>query len=217
MQPVFENIFARINHSVYFYKMTKGDRTRQLIIEKAAPLFNKNGYAGTSLSAIMKATGLAKGGVYGNFKSKDEIAALTFEYSYTKIKTAILFRLCNCTTSVEKLHCILQFYSNYITDPPIEGGCPLLNTSVEADDAFPFLKTRARAAQNEMLNSLTHIFQAGKKNGELKPTIQPQREAEMMYALIEGGIVMAKINDNPQTLNRILDRIKEHIDHTLVS
>jgi AcrR family transcriptional regulator len=197
--------------------MTKGEKTRQHIIEKAAPLFNKNGYAGTSLSDIMKVTGLAKGGLYGNFKNKDEIAALTFEYSYNKIKTAILFKLSDCNSSVQKLVAILDFYRTYITNPPIEGGCPLLNTSVEADDSFPFLKTRARAAQNEMLNSLTQIFQAGKKYGELNKDLQPQREAEMMYALIEGGIVMAKINDNPVILHRILDRIREHIETQLSS
>lgn len=197
--------------------MTKGERTRQLIIEKAAPLFNKNGYAGTSLSAIMKATGLAKGGVYGNFKNKDEIAAMTFEYAYSKIKSALLMKLSDCHTSIEKLVGILDFYRSYITNPPIAGGCPLLNTSVEADDSFPFLKTRAKAAQNEMLNSLVLIFQSGKKHGEFKDDMQPQREAEMMYALIEGGIVMAKINDNPTTLHRILDRIREHIENTLAS
>ena len=197
--------------------MTKGERTKQLIIEKSAPLFNKNGYAGTSLSDIMKATGLAKGGVYGNFKNKDEIAALTFEYAFQKIKSALVMKLSNCTTSTEKLNGILLFYRSYITNPPIEGGCPLLNTSVEADDSFPFLKTRARSAQNEMLNSLTQIFQAGKKHGEFRHEIKPQSEAEMMYALIEGGIVMAKINDNPTILHRILDRISEHIENNLVA
>ena len=197
--------------------MTKGERTRQLIVEKAAPLFNKNGYAGTSLSDIMKATGLAKGGVYGNFKNKDEIAAMTFEYAFQKIKSALVMKLSQCTSSTERLIAILQFYRNYITNPPIEGGCPLLNTSVEADDSFPFLKTRARAAQNEMLGSLAQIFQFGKKQGEFREDIQPQREAEMMYALIEGGIVMAKINDNPTILHRILDRIREHIENHLVA
>lgn len=197
--------------------MTKGERTRQLIIEKAAPLFNKKGYAGTSLSDIMKATGLAKGGVYGNFKNKDEIAAMTFEYAYNKIKTAILMKICSCGSSQEKLLAILQFYRNYITNPPIEGGCPLLNTSVEADDSFPFLKTRARAAQNEMLHSLVQIFQSGRKNGEFNEDMQPQREAEMMYALIEGAIVMAKINDSPAILHRILDRIRDHIENVLAA
>ena len=197
--------------------MTKGERTKQLIIEKAAPLFNKNGYAGTSLSHIMKATGLAKGGVYGNFKNKDEIAALTFEYAFQKIKSALLMKLCSCSTCQAKLTGILQFYRSYITSPPIEGGCPLLNTSVEADDSFPFLKTRAKAAQNEMLGSLVQIFQSGRKNGEFHPDMQPQREAEMMYAQIEGGIVMAKINDNPAILHRILDRISEHIETDLAT
>lgn len=197
--------------------MTKGDRTKQHIIEQAAPLFNKHGYAGTSLSDIMKATGLAKGGLYGNFKNKDEIAAMTFEYAYQKIKSAILMKLSGCNTVIERLVAITQFYRNYITNPPIEGGCPLLNTSVEADDSFPFLKARARAAQNEMLQSLTDMFQAGKKNGELLSTLQPQREAEMMYALIEGSIVMAKINDNPAILNRTLDRIRERIENELAN
>lgn len=197
--------------------MTKGEKTRQFIIEQAAPLFNKNGYAGTSLSDIMKATGMAKGGVYGNFKNKDEIAALTFEYAFQKIKTAILFKLSSCNTSIERLVAILQFYRTYITNPPIEGGCPLLNTSVEADDSFPFLKTRARAAQNEMLDSLMKIFQDGKKKAEFKSSIQPQREAENMYALIEGSIVMAKINDNPAILHRTLDRIREHIENELAA
>jgi TetR/AcrR family transcriptional regulator, transcriptional repressor for nem operon len=197
--------------------MTKGEQTRQMIIEKAAPLFNKNGYAGTSLSDIMKVTGLAKGGLYGNFKSKDEIAAMTFDYSYQKVKTAILQIVSPCKTSQEKLFAILEFYSTYITNPPISGGCPLLNTSVEADDSFPFLKMKARAAQNEMLASLVQIFQAGKKNGEFKKDMQPQREGEMMYALIEGGIVMAKINDAPTILHRILDRIQEHIKTDLAT
>lgn len=197
--------------------MTKGEQTRQMIIEKAAPLFNKNGYAGTSLSDIMKATGLAKGGLYGNFKSKDEIAAMTFDYSFSKIKTAVIQTISTCKTCQEKLFAILDFYSSYITNPPISGGCPLLNTSVEADDSFPFLKTKARAAQNEMLASLVQIFQAGKKNGEFKKEIQPQREGEMMYALIEGGIVMAKINDAPTILHRILDRIHEHIKEDLAT
>ena len=192
--------------------MTKSEKTRQLIVERSAPLFNKNGYAGTSLSDIMKATGLAKGGVYGNFKNKDEIAAQTFDYAYGIVRSAIKARLMNCNNNVERLIGILDFYRDYITNPPIEGGCPLLNTSVEADDAFPFLKAKARLAQNEMLQGLKKIFETGREMGEFDESIQPIREAENMYAIIEGGIVMAKINDDPAILNRLLDSVAEHID-----
>ncbi|MBL7756118.1 MAG: TetR family transcriptional regulator, partial [Chitinophagaceae bacterium] len=47
----------------------KAERTRQHIIEKAAPFFNKKGYADTSLSDITAATGLTKGAIYGNFEN----------------------------------------------------------------------------------------------------------------------------------------------------
>ena len=48
--------------------MKKSDKTRQFIIDKAADLFNTQGYSGTSMADIMEVTGLSKGAIYGNFK-----------------------------------------------------------------------------------------------------------------------------------------------------
>ncbi|HWZ04629.1 MAG TPA: TetR family transcriptional regulator, partial [Mucilaginibacter sp.] len=69
--------------------MTKAERTRQFIIEKAAPIFNKKGIAGTAISDIMEVTKLAKGGVYGNFESKEEICLEAFNYLTTSLGNAI--------------------------------------------------------------------------------------------------------------------------------
>jgi AcrR family transcriptional regulator len=130
--------------------VTKAERTAAYIIAKAAPLFNKKGYAGTSMNDIMKATGLAKGGLYGNFKSKDEIAAMAFEYSYNLLKEDIAKKVLPKKTAPEKLLTILQYYKNYTIAPTIEGGCPLLNTAIDADDAYPFLKKKAREAGEDI-------------------------------------------------------------------
>ncbi len=43
--------------------LTKAEITTQFIIDTVAPVFNKFGYAGTSMSDITKATGLTKGAV----------------------------------------------------------------------------------------------------------------------------------------------------------
>src|ERR1700755_2682335 len=64
-------------------RMRKGEETRQRIIAAAAPIFNKQGYAGCALSDIMAATGLEKGGIYRHFESKEEIAAEAFDYAWT--------------------------------------------------------------------------------------------------------------------------------------
>ena len=55
--------------------MSKGEQTRQSIVEKAAPLFNQRGFEGCSMTAIMEATGLEKGGIYRHFDSKAQLAS----------------------------------------------------------------------------------------------------------------------------------------------
>lgn len=47
--------------------MRKGDETRQEIIRKAAPIFNRKGYSGAALADLMRATGLEKGGIYRHY------------------------------------------------------------------------------------------------------------------------------------------------------
>src|SRR6201997_1436722 len=72
--------------------MSKGQVTRQRIIELAAPLFNQRGFEGCSMQDILEATGLKKGGVYRHFSSKEELAAEAFRYSLSqavKIRTPL--------------------------------------------------------------------------------------------------------------------------------
>ena len=211
-----KSFFVKTNRSVYFCSMlSKAEKTRQLIIEKSAPLFNTRGYAGTSMNDIMEATGLTKGGLYGNFQSKDEIAALAFEYSYNKVKTELVAVIRQQQTSLEKLYAILNFYRSYTIRPQVEGGCPIQNTAIDADDAYPFLKKKARQALNDMLDGLEHIIQNGIKYKEFKSAVEPRKEAEIIYAQIEGAIMMAKLSDDVNLLNRILDNLRSYIDAQL--
>lgn len=195
--------------------LSKAEKTKQLIIEKSAPLFNTKGYAGTSMTDIMDATGLTKGGLYGNFQSKDEIAALAFEYSYNKVRTELVAVIRQQQTSLEKLYAILNFHRGYTVRPQIEGGCPVQNTAVEADDAYPFLKKKARAALYEFLAGIEQIIQNGIKYKEFKATVDPKKEAEIIYAQIAGAIMMAKLADDVNLLNRILDNLRSYIDAQL--
>jgi AcrR family transcriptional regulator len=197
--------------------LSKSANTKQFIIEKAAPLFNKKGYAGTSMNDIMFATGLAKGGVYGHFESKDEIAAAAFEYSLKKVRSELSLTINQHSTALGKLNAILRFYRNYTLQPSVEGGCPILNTAIDADDAYPFLKKKAKNALKEMLTGLQQIIDLGIKMQELKPSTNARKTAEMIFAQIEGGIMMAKVLDDVSLLNSVLDNLKLYIETHLKS
>jgi AcrR family transcriptional regulator len=53
--------------------LTKGERTHRAIVEAAYHLFLEQGYAATSMRQIAEQTGLALGGIYNHFSSKEAI------------------------------------------------------------------------------------------------------------------------------------------------
>jgi AcrR family transcriptional regulator len=53
--------------------LSKGERTRQAVIDAAHQLFVEQGYAGTSMRQIAEKAGLALGGIYNHFPTKESI------------------------------------------------------------------------------------------------------------------------------------------------
>jgi AcrR family transcriptional regulator len=190
---------------------SKSDLTKQFIIERAAPLFNTKGYAGTSLNDIMAATGLTKGGVYGNFPGKDDIAAAAFDHSYGQLRAALARAVAGHATARGQLLAILKFYRNHTVHPVVAGGCPVLNAAVETDDAHPALHQRVRAALAELLDGLRRILAQGIAGGEFRPDLNPAHEAEHLYAQIQGGILLSQTSGDPRVLNRILVRLQHDV------
>ncbi len=59
--------------------LTKGERTNKAILEAAYGLFIEQGYAATSMRQIAEKSGLALGGIYNHFASKERVFAAIVE------------------------------------------------------------------------------------------------------------------------------------------
>src|SRR4029077_5896302 len=133
--------------------------TRQRIVAEAAKLFNQHGLEGGSMSELMEATGLEKGGIYRHFSSKEELAAEAFDYAWGMALDARMRDLDSIPDSVDRLK---QFVRNFIDRrPSVPGGCPLLNPAIDADDGNPVLRDRARRALQGWRQRLTDVIAEG--------------------------------------------------------
>ena len=83
--------------------VTKGERTRQKIVETAAVLFNQRGFAGCSMGDIVEASGLEKGTLYGHFSTKEELALYAFDYAWKDTSNKRLRNVDTVSNSVDKL------------------------------------------------------------------------------------------------------------------
>ncbi len=203
--------------------MKKSDKTRELIVRKAAHLFNKNGYHGTSMADIMEATGLTKGGIYGNFKQggdskkgvKQEIAVAAFEYAVRAVQKEVAKRTHVIENSIDKLKAVVYFYREHIFKPTVEGGCPIMNTSIDADDTNPALREKVIEAIDYWHQRIIYTVTKGIEAGEIKKGVNKNEFATQLIATLEGGIMIARLknsiepfNDTSRLLLKMIDELK---------
>lgn len=191
--------------------MTKAERTRQFIIEKSAPIFNRKGIAGTAISDIMEATSLAKGGVYGNFESKDEICLEAFNYLTNSLNAAISQSLEEHTGAKDKLFALLDFYKDRLFRSN-RGGCPILNFGTETDDTHPVIKQKVKDAINVSQSRISKLVIEGIQKGEFVKTFDANRFAVKMFTMVEGAILIGRIQNSAGQVIVITDMLKAEIE-----
>jgi len=189
--------------------MTKADRTRQHIIEKTAPLFNCKGFDGTSLAELTEVTGLTKGALYGNFADKEEIALAAFRYSMGKVKELVNHELMGAMTYKDQLLALLSFYSKYVFNPPIAGGCPLLNTAIEADDHHTSMRRVVVKELLQAVNFIRDVIQAGIDEKEFRADVDATEVAYTVFCSVEGALMFSRVERSREPMDLIVGHCKK--------
>lgn len=190
---------------------SKSERTKQFIIERTAPVFNIKGYAGTSLNDMIHVTGLTKGSIYGNFLNKDEVAIAAFDYNFGTVVSYLKQKIEERSTVIDKLLVYPETYRNFLKLSFLKAGCPLLNTSTEADDTHPVLKDKAANALKLWKTSIEKHINHGMETKEIKATTNAAEFAAVVMALIEGAVMQAKVTGKSTELNNTMNFLERMI------
>ncbi|MEM1406003.1 MAG: TetR/AcrR family transcriptional regulator [Bacteroidota bacterium] len=197
--------------------MRRGTDTKERIITKSAELFNSYGYHGCSLSDIMTATNLQKGGIYNHFKNKDQIAQEAFDYSYNRVIKRFRKLLGEAKSPLEKLYTVIDAFASFADDPVVKGGgCPIFNTAMDSTNTHPELKRKARLGIESLITYVEIKLNEGIAEGVFRPDVDVKFFASLLIMTLEGAIVMSCVQDNNygvQTASRFL---KDHIKSELL-
>ncbi len=178
--------------------MGKGEMTRQEIIRQAAPVFNQRGFAGASMQHIMQATGLEKGGIYRHFTSKQELAEEALRYAVGHAINRRSESLAAVAGAVNKLRAMVRNFAG--TPSIVAGGCPLMNTAVDADDTNPALRGLALEGIEAWKHQVASVVKEGIKRGEIVRTAKPGRVANQIVATLEGGLMISRLEGSAAAL-----------------
>lgn len=194
--------------------MKKSERTRQRIIARASDLFNIQGFNGTSMSDIMEATGLKKGGIYNHFDSKEAIALAAFDHAIKRMARLYSEEIARAgDDALAQLQGVLKMYVRLAEDSPIPGGCPIMNTAVENDDYdVPGLKERAQVAMRRWQRLIKRIIRDGKAHGQFRKDVDAELLSTVVIANVEGALLMSKLHDDISYMDQIIDFLNDYIE-----
>jgi len=193
---------------LYIYHMRNPEKTKSEIIKAAAELFNRRGYTGCSISSIMDETGFKKGGIYNHFSGKEEIAVAAFDFSFKTSSEMIYRETEKGTDPLDKIHRMFDAFGKLATNPPVPGGCPVMNTAIDSDDRNPELLEKSRRAMDIWRRFTENLLNEAKTSGAISETVDTEQITTFMISSLEGGIMMTKMYKNAEPLDAVISNLK---------
>lgn len=195
--------------------VARGEGTRENIIRKAAELFNQHGFAGSSMADIMAATGLQKGGIYRHFESKEQLAVEALDYAVALMGRRFAQALEGKTDALGRLDAVISVFETLPHDPPVPGGCPMMNASIENDDGNPALHERARAAMDGLRALIVRVTERGRVRGQVREEVDADALASVMISALEGALMMSKLYGDETHMLRAAAHLRRHLDESV--
>lgn len=196
--------------------LKKGELTKQKIIEIAAPIFNKKGFEGTTLDDIIESSGLKKGGIYRHFSSKEDIAKACFCYSYGHLSKRFFDACSNHISAKDKLNAFLDEFLEIYKNPPISGGCPILNASIEFDDTNEEFRTIIIDAVNKWHKFIENIINQGILDKEFNQNSSAEVLSTIFIASLEGAVFLCKLYNDLSYIIKVVCFLKIQIKAMLI-
>ncbi|HDR4684700.1 TetR/AcrR family transcriptional regulator [Bacillus cereus] len=191
--------------------MTKVDKVKEKIIETSLYLFNTNGITRTSIQDIMTATELPKGSIYRRFKSKEEIVLAAYDKSGEIMWSHFHKAMENKKTAIDKILAIFLVYQDAANNPPIAGGCPLLNSAIESTGVFPELQKAAATGYDDTVMLMASLIKEGIEKQEFKEDIEVISLASFLASSMEGAIMASRVSNDNVHHHYFIEQIKHHL------
>jgi AcrR family transcriptional regulator len=191
--------------------MTKAERTKQHIIETAAPIFNKKGVAGTTIDDVLLATKLAKGCLYSHFENKEVLAMESVDYLLYKVRANSQAALDKESTAKAKLFVYLDLRMD-TQNRLFEGGCPILNFGMEADDTNMHIKQKVKKVIQSAFKTIRDIVEMGIRNKEFSKDFNGEEFAVKVFTLMEGNILVGRVLDTNKYMKMMNEMLKKEIE-----
>ncbi len=193
-----------------------GSLTKTRILDAAEALVLDHGFGATSIDQILEKTGITKGAFFYHFKSKADLAqALVARYVERDDELLI-----NLTGKAEKLSrdplqqiliflgLLIEVFDGLETTP----GCVVASFVYQFEEFNVDTKGLVVNGFDEWHRVLDEKFKIALEKYPVRIETDPSTLVDMLLAVFEGGLIVAKMISDPKVMVKQLTQFKNHIE-----
>lgn len=153
--------------------MSKGEATRERILDWAFRSATRRGLEGLSIGNLASELGLSKSGLFAHFGSKEELQIAVLEAARERFIELVVRPALAARRGEARMRKWFESWMRWTNDPTVPGGCIFMVAAVELDDREGRPRELLVKSQRELLDavakSAAHAIEAGDFRAELDP------------------------------------------------
>ncbi len=154
--------------------MSKGEATRETILDAAGELARTVGFAGMSIGALAAGTGLSKSGLYAHFKSKEALQLDVLDHAKARFLREVVVPALAAPRGEPRVRALFENKLRWNSQP---GGCIFVAAASELDDQPGPVRDRVARDQLDWLDTLAEVFRTGITEGHFRADADPAQFA----------------------------------------
>lgn len=166
---------------------TKGQRTRNAILEVAAALATEEGLEPLSIGRLAEATEMSKSGLFAHFGSKEELQLATVEYAASLFVDEVIDPARTAPKGVARVWALCDRMIDYAERQVFPGGCFFAAASFEFNNRPGPVRDRIEQMVRSWLSYLEHAVEQAQEAGELDPSLSAREIAFQLDAFAQAA------------------------------
>ncbi|RHW35877.1 TetR/AcrR family transcriptional regulator [Lysinibacillus yapensis] len=182
---------------------------KQEILSIARGVIYSKGYQATSISDILHAANIGKGQFYHYFSSKYDLGLTVVEDIIQEWEKQLIIDIFQSTIEpASKLSKMLDKILNFHTEIEKKSGCPIGNLAIEMSEHDETFRIKIQYIFERWIEAVEATLDEMISRGQLDATVDTKKSAQAMIAMIEGGILLMKNQQNIHFLINVIDVIR---------
>jgi AcrR family transcriptional regulator len=164
--------------------MSKGEITRQQILDHAVALASKVGLGGMTIGSLAEDLSLSKSGLYAHFQSKEALQIKTLEAGAEKFIDTVVRPALKAPRGEPRLRALFENWSRWPEESSLQGGCLFVQVAAEFDDLSGPVRDMLVRLQRDWLDSLVNAARAAVSEGHFRSDVDPEQFAYELYGVM---------------------------------